>query len=113
MPSTQFFFQSGGIPLVSGDPYSGTPFPIGGVQVRLQKAASAPIYVGWSGTPTVGSGGVFSSGGMADGQQLTPGDGLFIQKAVLYNLSGKPRIDAVKLVGPATASGVVVDWFVT
>lgn len=112
MPSTQFFVQSGGIPLVSGDPYSGQPWPIGGVQVKLQNAAPASLYVGWSGTPTFASGGSLSSGGMGDGYQLRPGDGIFIPKAVLYNLSGKQRVDAVRLVGPSTASGGVVDWFV-
>ena len=110
MPSMQFFVQSGGVPLVSGDVYSGQPFPVGGVQTTLDKSAPGPVYVGWSGTPTYLSGGSLSSGGMADGMKLSPGDGYFIPHVSLYNLSGLPRVDAVRIVGPATSSGAIVFW---
>lgn len=112
MPSTQFFVQSGGIPLVSGNPYSGTPWPVGGVQVKVSKEVSGLLYVGWSGTPTFTSGGSLSSGGMADAWPLANGEEIYIQRAVLYNLSGNRCVDAVRLVGPTGASGLVVNWFV-
>lgn len=110
MPSTQMFVQSGGIRLVSGDIYSGLPFPVGGVQLQWDAAASGPVYVGWSGTPTFLSGGSLSSGGMADGYKMSPGDKFFVPKISMCNASGLPRIDAIKLVGPATASGGVMYW---
>ena len=111
MPSCQFFDRSGGIPLVSGDIFSGLPYPIGGVQLVWDKAAPGPIYVGASGTPTFLSGGVFSSGGLADGVKLNPGDGWFFAKSTLYNLSGRQRIDAVQMIGPAASSGGIMFWY--
>lgn len=111
MPSCQFFVQSGGVPLVSGDIFSGTPFPIGGVQLVLDKAAPGPVYVGTSGTPTFLSGGSLSSGGLADGMKLNPGDGFFFPRASMYNLSGRQRIDSVQMVGPAASSGAIMFWY--
>lgn len=109
MPSTLLFVQSGGIGLVSGDIFSGGPQLVGGVQLRLAAAAPGVIYVGLpnlSGTVnTFNSGGSLSSGGLADGLELSPGDGLFIPRTRLAS-----GIQTVRLLGAAGSSGGRVYW---
>lgn len=103
MPSTQLFTQSGGIRLVSGNVLSGTPFP-NSLILKLSATASGVIYVGLpnlSGEVTTGaSGGVLSSGGMADGFELSPGGTYEIPKSRL--VSG---ITTPTLIIPAAVSG--------
>lgn len=111
MPSTLLFPQSGGITLMSGAwPFSGSPQLIGGVQLKLSKAAPSLIYVGvpnLSGqAPTGASGGSLSSGGLADGMELSPGDSYFIPKARLYQ-SG---LQSIQVIVPAAASGGRLFW---
>ena len=109
MASTQLFTQSGGIALVSGDVFSGSVHPIGGVQLRLAAGAPALFYVGLpnlSGDVSTGaSGGVLASGGMADGMEMSPGDAYFVPKSRL--VSG---IQSIRLIVPAAASGGRLFW---
>ena len=109
MPSCQLFSQSGGISLVSGDVFSGGPQLVGGVQLRLAAGAPSLIYVGLpnlSGAVNTGaSGGVFSSGGLADGMEVSPGDSYFVPKTRL--VSG---IQTIRLIVPAAASGGRLFW---
>ena len=109
MPSTLLFSQSGGIGLVSGGIFSGTPHPIGGVQLLLAAGAPSLIYVGvtnLSGDVVTGaSGGVFTSGGMADGMELGIGKNYFIPRSRL--VSG---IESIRLLVPAAASGGRCFW---
>ena len=105
MPSLLPGFVSGGAPIVSGNPFSGTIAPVGGVQLRLGFDASGSVYVGVarglaSGGITQASGGALSSGGMADGMELRPGDGLFVPALVC---SG--QVQAIQVVVPAAVSG--------
>ena len=109
MPSTRVFVQSGGIALVSGAIYSGTPLPIGGVQLKLAAGAPGIVYVGLpdlSGSvSTFTSGGSFSSGGLADAMEMSPGDAYLIPKYRL--VSG---IETVRLLAPAASSGARMFW---
>ena len=110
MPSCQLFSQSGGIQLVSGNIWSGSRLqPIGGIQLKLAKAAPGNIYVGITSggeAVTITSGGVFSSGGLQDGFEVVPGDALFINKSE-FHASG---IEAIKIGVPAASSGGVLFW---
>ena len=110
MPSTQLFTQSGGIALISGEIMSGGYWPgIGGIQLKLAAAAPSLIYVGLpnlSGDVTTGaSGGSLSSGGLADGMELSPGGSYFIPKSRL--ISG---LQTIRLIIPASASGGRLFW---
>lgn len=110
MPSTQLFFQSGGIGLVSGAIYSGSPRPVGGVQLLYSNTAqSGPIYIGLpnlSGdATTAASGGSLSSGGLADGMEMIPGNSYFVPKVRL--VSG---IESIRVLVPAPASGARLFW---
>ncbi len=110
MPSTVLISQSGGMGLVSGTIYSGTPWPVGGVQLLYSNTAqSGPIYVGLpnqSGTVSTGaSGGNLSSGGMADGMEMIPGNSYFVPKVRLSS-----GIESIRLIVPAAASGARVFW---
>ena len=109
MPSTLLFTQSGGIALVSGEIYSGSPQLVGGIQLKLANAAPGLIYVGLpnlSGTiNTSTSGGSLTSGGLTDGMELSPGQAYFIPKTRL--VSG---VLTVRLIVPATASGGRLFW---
>jgi hypothetical protein len=95
MPSTQLFTQSGGIGLVSGNIFSGSNVRLNSVKLKLSATASGSIYVGvpnLSGDVVTGaSGGVLSSGGMADGFELSPGS--------------THDIESVRLIIPAAVSG--------
>lgn len=117
MPSFMCFTQSGGHGIVSGDIYSGSILDVkpwgrgtcGGIQFRLAKGAPSLIYIGMpslSGTtPTGASGGVFSSGGLADGMEVSPGDSYFVPRSRL--VSG---LDTVRVIAPAAASGSRCFW---
>lgn len=109
MPSTIVFPQSGGIPLMSGSPYSGSPQLVGGLQLKLAQGAPGAVYVGLpnlSGTTTTMlSGGSLSSGGLADGMELSPGDAYFIAKVRLVSGVCTPTILA-----PAASSGGRLFW---
>lgn len=129
MPSLLVFPLSGGATLVSGDIFSGNRgFPQGVVQLYLDTAAPGPIYVGFnrrgvqapgaldawsgqhifSGAVTITSGGTLSSGGLADGMLMRPGDSQQIPKLVL--VSG---ILDIKYAAPAASSGgrLFWDWY--
>ena len=118
MPSTQIFPQSGGIRLISGDVFSGTGFPAGGIQIYLDTAAPGPIYIGlpWfsGGAPaasgveggvTITSGGSLSSGGLQDGFKLTAGRDFFIPRVRLYS-----GISSIRIGAPAASSGGIIFW---
>ena len=102
MPSLLIGAQSGGVRLVSGNPYSGASIPFHGVFLRLAAAISGYAYVGFSGGITIGSGGGLSSGGLADGIEIgaggeryvgTPGGGLEdVYLTCLTTLSGTLRM---------------------
>lgn len=115
MPSLQVFPQSGGIGIVSGNPYSGTLFPVGGVQLKVD-TSGGPIYVGLaiplgvtppvSGGPmTFTSGGSLTSGGLLDGVQLAPGDPYFIPKVRLSS-----GLQTIRLNCAAASSGTRLYW---
>jgi hypothetical protein len=109
MPSTMLFPQSGGIALVSGAIFSGTLFPIGGVQLKLAKAAPGIVYVGVTNLSGLAitslSGGSLSSGGLTDGMEMSPGDAYFIPKCRL--VSG---IESITCIVPAASSGSRLFW---
>lgn len=76
--------RSGGDPLISGNPWSGfnAQFPLGGIQLGLDKDASGSVYVALSGGVTIKSGGFFlSGGGLMDGVQVKPGGSYFIPRS--------------------------------
>lgn len=121
MPSTEFFFQSGGIPLVaSGQTFSGSYLStgpdgpgatarIGGVQLKLAKLAVGTIYVGLPGLSgivnTINSGGSMSQSGLPDGMEFNPGDSYFVPRSRL--ISG---LESIRLIGTANESGARVFW---
>lgn len=73
--------------LVSGCYWSGKPAsPVGGVLVVLDRTASGSIYLGFSGSLTLTSGGFpLSGGGLTDGVQLAPGQERFIPRLMTGN----------------------------
>ncbi len=74
MPSMLVGAQSGGVPLTSGNPYSGNfnyPSPL---RVKLSNAVSGLVFVGYSGNLTASSGVGLSTGGSLDGVELKAGD---------------------------------------
>ncbi len=112
MPSCTLISQSGGSFLVSGGIYSGSLWPIGGIQLKLATGAGNLIYVGlpplsgWiSGHVTSTSGGNLSSGGLLDGMEITPGDSYFVPRYRL--VSG---IESIRLDVPTAASGSRLFW---
>ena len=113
MPSTPVMTQSGGHVLVSGNYYSGTMQLVGGIQLKLAKAAPSLIYIGLpnlSGTvATSTSGGSMTSGGMTDGMELNPGDAYFISRTRLQ-LSGIVTPESIRIIAPAAASGGRLFW---
>ncbi|RJQ26423.1 hypothetical protein C4577_03665 [Candidatus Parcubacteria bacterium] len=111
MPSAILISQSGGVGLISGNIFSGTPWPLGGVQLQYNASGPGPIYVGLpspisaTGAVTIKSGGGLSSGGLADGVEIYPGQPYFVSKARL--VSG---IETIRVGVPAASSGARVDW---
>ena len=107
MPSTLPGFASGGQPLVSGNPWSGYPTPIGDVRLKLSESVSGLVYVGValglsSGGITLASGGAFSSGGLRDGYEMGPGD-----EHTVPRLLCSGQIDKIQVVVPAAVSGTM------
>ena len=115
MPSVQVAFVSGGAPIVSGNIFSGTRYPVGGVVLKLDLSGIGPVYVGLpypgqvppvSGSPmTFLSGGNLSSGGLLDGMQLNTGQEYFIPKLRLTS-----GIETIRVNCPAAASGTRIFW---
>lgn len=107
MPSTIVGFFSGGIQLVSGNPYSGNIRPFAGVRLRVSNLSgpqfSGAIYVGLSGGITMMSGGGQSSGGLNDGWELRPGD----TKEMVMGPGG---IAEIWVTTPAASSGGRLFW---
>lgn len=123
MPSTMCFPQSGGTWICSGDIFSGTRYPVGGVQLALSKSGAGPVFVcipNLSGdVATMNSGGSLSSGGMADGMELIPGGTYFVPKTRLLmtnsgisNNSGQWQvgIQDIRIHVPAASSGSRLYW---
>ncbi len=75
---------SGGMPLISGNPWSGKlPMPQSVLNLRAAQSNSGMVYVGFSGGVTVNSGGFpLSGGGMLDGVEVGPGQSYAIPRAV-------------------------------
>ena len=100
---------SGGVPLVSGSIFSGTMFPVGGIQLKHSNSGIGPVFVclpNLSGAaPTFNSGGSWASGGLADGLELNPGDSYFVSKNRL--VSG---VETIRLVAPVASSGTRIGW---
>lgn len=97
MPSVQIGNQSGGQALFSGNPFSGTLRPFGGVQLMWDPLASGLYaYVGLSGGLTVKSGVINSSfinsGGGLDGLPMAAGTTYFIPKIACQPVSGSTPI---------------------
>lgn len=128
MPSLQFFPQSGGIALVSGGIYSGTPYDLrpapspfgtlGGLQFKVAQSGTGPLYIclpplsGNLGTgnfsggePTFNSGGSLTSGGLTDGMELFPGQDYFVPRSRLTS-----GLSTVRVQGPGTSSGTRLFW---
>lgn len=99
---------SGPQQIVSGNPWSGQPGPVGGVQLYLDPTASGKVYVGLSGTMTLTSGGMFlSGGGLNDGVPMAPGNSYFIPK-MAFPVSGSYNIYVRH---DATCSGQARLWY--
>ena len=95
MPSFLISNRSGGDTLWSGALYSGSPAPVGGIQLYLDPSASGNAYIGLSGGMTIRSGGLWGSGalgGMLDGMLVPPGGNYFIPKEGLVKLSGNVNV---------------------
>lgn len=84
-------FLSGPMPVISGNPWSGTKQPITGIQFVLDRSASGSVYLGLSGGITYNSGAMFLSGGswsgMLDGIQVAPSASYFIPR-MAFQTSG-------------------------
>lgn len=67
--------QSGGMPLISGNPFSGRQYaPQSELIIKASRTNSGSIYVALSGGVTVLSGGfALSGGGQRDGMEIGPG----------------------------------------
>lgn len=107
MPSTLVGAQSGGVFLVSGNPYSGRPGFLRGIVLKSSIASSGNVYVSCSGGVTITSGGALASGGMMDGMELVPGQ--FYPGG--FYLPGTEGPAGIALTCAATVSGFVrVFW---
>ena len=84
------YTNSGGAQIVvSGNPWSGSVFPVGGIQLGWSPQASGNCYVGLSGNILMTSGGVGANtlSGYLDGFLIGPGLSYFIPR-VRFPLSG-------------------------
>ncbi len=107
MPSLLPGFVSGGAALVSGNPWSGLPYPPMGVKVKVSEVVSGLVYVGValglaSGGITQTSGGALSSGGLSDGWEMGAGDEYFIPRG---RCSG--QVNKIYVVVPPAISGTM------
>lgn len=118
MPSCLPGFQSGGQPMVSGNPYgSGFPVPTGGVSLKVAPQISGVIWVGVAVGRSSGGvagdslggnsgGGALSSGGISDGWLMRNGDEFFIPSS---KCSG--NLNKIHFIVPAAISGTIrVYW---
>ena len=105
MPSCLPGFVSGGALLVSGNPWSGTRLPVGGIQLKSASTSSGSVYVGYSGGITMLSGGALSSGGLLDGMELRPGEGYFVPKLAVSGV-----MNVFVAVPPAVSGQCRVFW---
>lgn len=104
MPSLLVGAQSGGVPMVSGNPFSGRITQPGGALLRVAKSVSGLVYVGYSGGVTITSGGALSSGGLLDGIELANGE-----ERNIYSPPG--GLANIFLTTPAATSGTLrVFW---
>lgn len=81
-------------PLVSGNFWSGVSNKpaIGGIQLRLDRAASGNAYIALSGGGTQQSGGFLLSGiNTTDGMQIGPGDAYFLPR-ISFTPSGQLNV---------------------
>lgn len=102
MPSIKADWVSGGMNILSGvfaALWSGqgpAGFPVGGIQLRADKANSGSLYIALSGNMTIQSGDFFRSGGILsggilDGMPMNPGDAYLLPK-LSFPLSGAPAV---------------------
>jgi hypothetical protein len=96
--------------LVSGAIFSGfSQGIVGGINFKLSASGAGPIFLStpnFSGAlPTMNSGGTLSSGGLADGMELSPGQTYFIPKLRLVSGVQSVRVDT-----PAASSGSRLFW---
>jgi len=107
MPSAVIGFISGGVQLVSGNPYSGLPYQPRGITLKPSQTSgpqfSGAIYVGFSGGLTITSGGSLSSGGQLDGFELVPGN------QIDWPVMGGPV--NIWAITPAASSGGRLFWY--
>lgn len=118
MPST--ILTSGVVALVSGNVFSGCPYPVGGVTLYFDRfvGSGLPIHVmagqGSGLGVTMASGGSLSSGGMADGFPMYPGDYLWIPKSKMINFTSDPnqsgRVLSIQVAIPIGLSGSRLWW---
>lgn len=122
MPS--LILNSGFTTLVSGQIFSGCPYPVGGILIYLDRLASSgfPVFVGAvppsgvsSGTQlTAASGGLLGSGGILDGFPLYAGDSVFVNNSRLFDGGSAPLLSGtslgIQLFAPAGISGSRVSW---
>ena len=119
MPSTLIGPTSGAtaVPLWSGFPFSGTPFPVGAVNLRLDKSASGNAYIYCSGAgipvasggPTITSGGPAQSGaGLLDGMILYPGDTYIVPRNRIATSGG---VGTIAISCDPAASGQARLWW--
>lgn len=115
MPSIILGNNSGGQNILSGailwPSGVGTPKPVGGVQIRLDRGALGNAYFGFSGNLTINSGpclagaasGHYGSG-LLDGTPLYPGDVAFVPRLGVIGTS-QSGMPALFVATDATASG--------
>lgn len=84
MASVLIGMSGGPQQVISGNPWSGSFHPVGGVHFRLSPDASGNVYLGTSGNMTRTSGSFFlSGGGVNDGMVVRPGGEWFVPKTAL------------------------------
>lgn len=74
MPSFLVGAQSGGVQVMSGNPWSGSPTQPTGCWFRVSQAVSGLVYQGYSGGLTINSGVALATGGFLDGIERGPGE---------------------------------------
>ena len=84
---------SGAMPLISGNPWSGSPGVQGKIVLKLDRTSSGNVYVGLSGGILCTSGGAVPNvnSGLLDGFVMHPGDTLEIPR-IAINASGSYNV---------------------
>ncbi len=111
MPSILTTLTSGtGLPLISGNIFSGTIFPAGGVNIFHSASGIGPIYIGLpdaSGNlPTMLSG--TGAPSLTDAMEVGRGFSYFVPVSRLHlsgSLTGQPDVSAIRYHSPAASSG--------